>query len=147
MRCPRTFWTWLMATAMSFTSISAGTLGDNPVHDLVVIESPPTFGSCEGPVSVVSGPRLSRQGGEFTVLNKSVTASHDVVIFDVVVDGKKRQFWVSLDLPPRSSATYTVQFLTIVESPDSRSCRNRPGGIVESPDPILAVVGTEPTEF
>lgn len=136
-----------LVAMLSPTSISAATIGDGPLSNLEFGESPPTFGGCEQPLSTMSGPYLGREGVDFRVTNRTSTATTDFVILDVVADGRKRQFWVTIDLPPRSELSYAVRYLTTVATSAVRHCRQRPGGIVEGSDPILTVVEAPPIEW
>lgn len=87
----------------------------------------------------MSGLHVDSQGAELTVSNNSSTRAHDVLTFDLVVNGQRRFFWTSINLGARSSALVTVRFLKDVQAPVIGLCGNPPLGIVEGSEPILQV--------
>lgn len=132
----------LMTLALS--PVGASTIPIDPGQQVAVIEAPPTFGSCNPPISVMSNLRVGSQGADFTVTNGSTKRAQDVLTIDLIVNGQRRLFWAPVDLPSRSSASITIRFLTSVVAPVIGLCGNKPGGIVESPDPVCEVVVVYP---
>jgi len=136
----RKFLVLAFVTTLALTSAGASTIGDGPLHDVVLIEAPPTFGSCRLPISTMSGSKIGLEGGSLTVSNKTSSGSQDALIFDLVVEGRKRMFWTPLELRPGSSASVRVEFLKEIDSSETRLCGNHPVGVVDSPQPVLEVV-------
>jgi hypothetical protein len=129
-----------VVAALSLTSISAGSIDDDPlVMDLDVAESPLTVGGCDPPLSTMSNPDIGREVTDFRVTNGTWSATTDYVIFDVVVDEVKRQFWVAINRPPGSTASYAARYSSGVTMVEVRHCKNRPSGIVDGDQPILTV--------
>jgi len=115
-------------------------------QDLNVNESPPTWGSCDPPISTMSSPSIGDEKSTFTVTNRSSSPTTDYVIFVVVADEQRRQFWVAVDVQPRSTASYTATYSANVDISEIRHCKQRPWTISESGEPVLAVTENEPTQ-
>ena len=127
-----------LVTALALTSAGAAPLGNNP-GPAQVIEAPPTFGSCDSPISTMTIVDSDSSGADLTLSNTSNTKSQDALIFDLIVNGQRRLFWTPVVLRPGTQAQLHARYLTPVEAPIIILCGDHPVGIVDSPDPVVAV--------
>ena len=132
-----------LVTMLTLTSALAAPIGGNP-GPVEIVESPPTFGNCNLPISVMSGLTVDSKGAVFTLSNPSTTKSQDFLIFDLIVSGKQRLYWVPVVLRPGVAIGVHASFLTTVDSPVILLCQTRPGGIVDDPQPVVGVVAVPP---
>ena len=126
-----------VATLTLTSAVAAinGTPGPVPV-----IESPPTYGSCNTPISVMSGLSVDANGADMTLSNTSGIRSQDALVLQLLVNGQPRLFWVPVALRSGISVSVHVSFLTPVDSPVIQLCKNLPGGLVDDPaGPVVAV--------
>jgi hypothetical protein len=132
-----------LVTTLTLASARAAPLGNNPAP-VQVIESPPTFGSCDAPISTVSTLSIDSQGADLLLSNTSSTKSQDALIFDLIVNGERQLYWVPVVLRPGSAVRLHAQFSTTVDSPIILLCKNNPVGIVDEPQPVVSVVMVPP---
>jgi hypothetical protein len=125
--------------ALTLTSVGAATIDDGPAGIVDLMESPPRPGSCRASVATVIGLTTGYPTATFKVLNRTSNQTRDFLTINVVVDGQKRLFWTQLDLRPGSSATVNVEYWKKLDSRDLVLCGDRPGGIVDNPDPVATV--------
>lgn len=129
---------------LTLTSAGAAPIGNNP--GLVqVIESPPTFGSCPSPISTMTTVESDSAGADLTLSNTSTKKSQDALIIDVIVHGQRRLFWTPVALRPGSAVAVQVRYLTPVEAPIIILCGDHPVGIVDDPEPVVAVRQNDPS--
>ena len=108
------------------------------------MESPPTFGDCNAPISVMSTLSIDSKGAKLVLSNATSTKAQDSLIFDLIVNGERRLVWTPAVLRPGTAVTLSVQFLKTVESPIILLCQNRPIGIVDDPQPVVGVIVDPP---
>ncbi len=92
----------------------------------------------------MSNLEIDSQGANLTLSNLSSTRSQDALVFDLIVNGQRRLFWIPIVLRPGSAAALHVHFLTTVEAPIIILCGDHPGGVVDDPDPITGVIFVDP---
>jgi hypothetical protein len=92
----------------------------------------------------MSGLAIDSKGADFKLSNPSTTKAQDFLIFDLTVGGNKRLFWVPVVLRPGTAIGVHATFLTTVDLPIIGLCQNRPGGIVDTPQPVVGVVTAPP---
>ena len=116
---------------------------DEPVQ---VFEASPilVIYRCDSPVAPIVDLVLGPDLGTVTMSNASSSAASDALILEVAVDGLKRLFWATIEIPARSQVTAEIHFLRAVELRTIRACKTPPTGITEGPDPIIAIVIQEP---
>jgi hypothetical protein len=136
-----------LMTILVMTSVGASTIDEDPVHAVDLIESPPTFGRCQPPLATIGGLSTGFPSTSLTVSNHTSTKSHDALLLNLVVDGTKRLLWLPLDLQPGKSARISIEFLRAVDSNELVLCGERPGTIVDGPDPVATVSVEESIEY
>jgi hypothetical protein len=124
-------------------SAFAATIGGNP-GPVQLVASPPTFNTCELPISTMSDLTVDSQGADFSLSNTSSTKSQDALVIDLYVQGEHRLYWVPVVLRPGQGVAVHATFLVPVETPIIILCKNHPVGIVEHPDPVVAVDAQAP---
>jgi hypothetical protein len=70
------------------------------------------------------------------VSNRASTQAQDFLILNLVVEGRKRMFWMPIELRSGTFTNVTVEFAKRVDSSELQLCGDHPVGIVDNPDPV-----------
>jgi hypothetical protein len=128
---------------LTLRSAFAEPIGGNP-GPVQLVASPPTFSNCDSPISTMGGLNVNSQGADFSLSNTASTKSQDALIIDVWAQGVHHLYWVPVVLRPGQGVAVHATFLTPVETPIIILCGNHPVGIVEDPQPVVAVSAEPP---
>jgi len=111
-----------------------------------LVESPPTFGSCQPPISTVNSVPTGQEGADVTVANGTTQRAREFLTFMLTSAGQVRYFWTPIDLRPGTSIRFHVHYVTTVDLPIIAACAQKPVGIVDGQEPVLIVVDIPPDQ-